>query len=282
MILIADSGSTKTIWAAIVVDRTPLLFQTRGYNPYHISSDEIMRDLIRNLPDEVNKSHIEHVHFFGAGCAGEKSIAVVEQALKGIFRFAQLTVSSDIHGASLALFGKKAGLSCIIGTGANSAIWDGSLAKIVRKSLGYILGDEGSGVSIGIRFLKKYLRKEFSAPLMNYFQSAIGLSDEEILNVIYKEGDEKKFIASFVPLLNGRINHPEIREIIQAAFSDYISTFILPVPDYHIYNLGFCGSPAFYYQDILQKQLSIHGLSAEKIIIHPMDGLINYFKQIVK
>jgi len=277
MILIADSGSTKTIWAVIDHQNNPFFFNTEGYNPYHISSEKITVDLQRNLPRGLNSSGVSTVYFFGAGCAGEKNCGIITKALNGVFSSAAIEVESDIHGASLALFGKAPGLTCIIGTGSSSAVWNGNHAQVMCPSLGYVLGDEGSGASLGIRFLKKYLRKEFSHKSYAFFKSNIDLSDEEILTTVYREADTKRFLASFVPLLSSQLRDPIVKTMIQDTFEDFIRVFISSVPDYKRLQIGFCGSPAFYFQDILGEELDNHGLSASKIIIHPMDGLVEHF-----
>jgi glucosamine kinase len=277
MILVADSGSTKTIWAAIDIQSKPHYFQTKGYNPYHISSDEIIRDLMRNLPGGLKPTDVDALHFFGAGCAGDKNCGIIADALHGIFSAAVIEIKSDIHGASLALFGKFPGLACIIGTGSSSAIWNGNDISVTCPSLGYILGDEGSGVSLGIRFLRKFLRRQFSSETHTFFQSNIDLTEDEILSIVYREGNAKKFLASFVPLLNSRLNDPEVMLIIQETFDDFIRVFIKNVSENMDLPIGFCGSPAFYFQEILKGELKNHGLKASKILLHPMDGLVEYF-----
>ncbi len=277
MILIADSGSTKTIWAAKNNNFATSFFQTKGYNPYHVQADEIVSDLLIHVPENICKQQVEQIYFFGAGCSNAQNKSIITQAVKSVFPNAYVKVASDIEGAAMALFGKEKGIVCILGTGSNAAIWDGNKPQQHTPPLGYILGDEGSGTHMGIRFLKKYLRKEFDNELLEYFHSKIEFSDAEIMNMIYKSSDTKRFLASFVPLLSSRIENPEIEQIVIESFRSFFSVFILKIPEYKEFPVGFCGSPAFFFKNILAEVASEYDVQVEKIIINPIEELVRFY-----
>jgi glucosamine kinase len=277
MILVADSGSSKTIWSAGLPNTSPVYFRTKGYNPLHISSEEIVSDLLRNIPNTIQVKHVEKVYFFGAGCLGDENNQIIISALNAVFLNANCKVSSDIDAAAIGLFGNKKGIACILGTGSNSVLWDGQHGVQFVKPLGYILGDEGSGCQMGMRFLKKLLRKQFSPEIQEFFQSNIELSYEQIMQRIYQSSETKSFLASFVPLMSSRISDPQIKEIAEQCFQDFIDTFIMTIPAHQMYPIGFCGSPAYWFRDILEEVMNKNGLSIENVILNPIHELTQYF-----
>ena len=277
MILIADSGSSKTIWVAESADEKPVQFRTKGYNPLHTSSEEIVADLKRSVPDAISTKSVEKVYFFGAGCAGDENIRIVDSALIKVFPNASVSVASDMEGASIALYGNEKGIACIVGTGSNAALWDGNQGVQFVKPLGYTLGDEGSGAAMGIVFLKRFLRKQFSHDAQEYFEANIGMSQTQIMNKIYKSNETKSFLASFVPLMGTRVYDPQIREIVFQSFTDFVEVFVKPIPEFQSYSIAFCGSPAYWFQDILRDVLSQHELSLHKAIANPADELFKHY-----
>ncbi len=278
MILIADSGSSKTIWAITGESVDPVIFYTKGYNPYHIGTEEIIEDFKTSSGSWFQNRNILKVFFFGAGCTGGDKNLIIQNALSVIFPVAELNVSNDLHGAALALFGNNAGITCILGTGSSSALWNGQKLHQHTPSLGYILGDEGSGTHMGIRFLKSYLRKEFDKDTTEYFADNIRLTDFEILSNIYQNNDTKRFLASFVPLMSTKVEHPLIHSIVRESLNQYVETFILTIPENKKYDIGFCGSPAHYFNDILTEQMNKHGLKLKSILANPIDKLLKFFQ----
>jgi N-acetylglucosamine kinase-like BadF-type ATPase len=277
MILIADSGSGKTDWALLMENTTPIVFETPGCNPFHCSQEDVSQLIINHFPQDYQWSSVSEVHFFGAGCRGEKNISFMRTIFSGIFHKADIHVSSDLHAAGIALFGQDTGIVCILGTGSSSAMWDGSNLKQFTPSLGYVLGDEGSGSQMGIKFLKAFLRGEFKPHTMSFFSKNIQLSEEEILHKIYREKDTKSFLASFVPLMEQQISDSDVRNIIKSSFREFISAHLLNIPGHEALPIGFCGSPAYFFRDILNETLEEFGFSAHRIIRKPIDGLIGHF-----
>ncbi len=278
MITIADSGSSKSIWAVFDKNKKSILFNTKGYNPYHISSSEIISDLRLSIPATVCVDDVRELHFFGAGCSTEEKIEKMKNTLSVVFKNAVIQVCEDMHGAAIALFGTKKGIACILGSGSNAACWNGKNIISYTKPLGYLIGDEGSGTQIGMLFLRQYLRKTFDKELTEYFSEKIKTTDEKLLDALYdKTVNTKLLLSSFVPLIHTRINHPDIIKIVEYSFSQFIDAFIKPVPKYYDFPLGFCGSVAFFFQDILKNVLKKHKLNVDKIIKDPVEELIKFY-----
>ena len=58
MLLIADSGSTKTDWA-LVESEHPIVVTTQGINPFHQSREDILRVISEELQSQINSSLVE-------------------------------------------------------------------------------------------------------------------------------------------------------------------------------------------------------------------------------
>ena len=126
MIIIADSGSTKTDWACVRKDGTDVArFKSLGYNPNFISGEEIHNDILKNLPEGFPTDEVTEVYFYGAGVS-ELDYDFMRGTLLGVFPNAgKVFVAMDLLGAARALLGHEAGFAAILGTGTNSCLYDG-------------------------------------------------------------------------------------------------------------------------------------------------------------
>ena len=178
MILIADSGSTKTDWAAVADGMVQHRIQTEGINPFVQTDDEIL-SILSSLISQLGDDGISRasVFFYGAGVRGE--MAERMQGLLGRFFSSDVAVASDLLGAARALFGKCEGIACILGTGSNSGLYDG--CRIVENTppLGYILGDEGSGAVLGRLFINALFKHRLPDSLREEFLSDTGQDMED-------------------------------------------------------------------------------------------------------
>lgn len=149
MILLADSGSTKTDWCVADGAAEICRIATHGTNPFFQSADEIAREVDGGLLPQLGNRPIEQIRFYGAGCAFPDKIAVIRDVLAARFTAADIEVGSDMLAAARALCGRNAGIACILGTGSNSCLYDGTEITANVSPLGFILGDEGSGAVLG-------------------------------------------------------------------------------------------------------------------------------------
>lgn len=173
-ILIADSGSTKTDW--VVVERgadgrlSHEHWQTQGLNPV-LMSDGAMSGVLHDelLPQVPGlKEEVREVFFYGAGVRPDM-VQRMEQVLAGVFRAGVAHAASDLLGAARALCGHGEGIACILGTGANSCLFDGEQIVANTPALGFILGDEGGGAALGKRFLNAIFKGLLPARLRDEY-----------------------------------------------------------------------------------------------------------------
>ena len=278
MILLADSGSTKTEWRFLVGNKVVKQMRTAGYNPHHQTTEQIKASLQQELlPHLENHSEtISHIHFYGAGCSSPKSIGIVEEAFAACFPEAKITIEHDLLAAARALCGKEAGIACILGTGSNSCYYNGEQVTHNVPALGYILGDEGSGTHLGKRLLSDFLRNAMPADLHDSFSKSYPISTSEVLDKLYRQAFPKPYLAGFSQFISQHRQHPYCQQILQENFGSFLKVNILQYANHSNVPVHFVGSIAYHFQEELEVAITQLGLNLGTIIQSPMEGLINY------
>jgi glucosamine kinase len=281
MILIADSGSTKTDWRLIDDNKKIHQYATQGINPYFQSSDEIAEAVIKtSLIPQINSyailNSITQIFFYGAGCQAESKKKIVHSALLKEIPTANIIIESDLLGAARALCGTKHGMAAILGTGANTCYYDGN--KIVENtpSLGYLLGDEGSGAHIGKTFVQAYLNKEMPEELANRFYERFKLGKEEILDAVYKQPMPNRFLASFSKFIYQNLKEQFVIDIVANCFEQFFDKHICKYKNHKNVKLSCVGSVAFYYSNILRAVAAKKSVNIDNIMETPIAGLSLY------
>lgn len=279
MILIADSGSTKTSWSLCTANGQHSEFETEGINPFYQSEENIRESIEQQLLPCLQQymwiGTINGVYFYGAGCTAEKK-SIVSRALQSCFPAATVLVESDLLAAARALFGHSAGIACIMGTGSNSCYYDGKAIVKNVSPLGFILGDEGSGAVLGRILVGDILKNQLDASLREKFFDTYHTTPAEILENVYKRPFPNRYLAGYSRFLHENIGHPDIYNIVYGSFDAFVKRNVLQYEKGH--KVGFVGSVAFYYADILKKVLEAHALELVEIMREPLNGLIAYHK----
>lgn len=274
MILLADSGSTKTDWCLVDHGRSVLQVFTKGINPFFQSAEEIGLEIEKGLMPQLEKKVIEAVYFYGAGCAFPEKNRIVSTALAEHID-APIEIGSDLLAAARALCGREAGIACIMGTGSNSCFYDGNGIVDNVSPLGFILGDEGSGAVLGKLLVGDCLKNQLSPKLQVKFFKQFGMTRGEILDNVYKQPFPNRFLASFSPFLIQHIREPEIHALVLNSFRAFFKRNVMQY-DYRTYKVHFIGSIAYFYQEILHEVAAELGIQVGTIIQSPMKGLVNY------
>lgn len=276
MFLIADSGSTKTEWALIEKGNVVQNILTKGFNPYYYQKADFISDLKTSLSGQLVFDKIEKVFFYGAGCSSVSNCSMVETSLKAVFSDALIIVEHDLFAAGLALLRDNKGIACILGTGSNSCLWQDK--KIIKNvpSLGYMLGDEGSGTHIGKLLLKGVLLGEADANLTKDFYNKFDLDFNTSLDKIYKKPDPNLFYSSISPFVNKNIDKLFCKEVVKQSLSQFVQRYISKYPGFQSLPVSFVGSVAFHFQDILKVVLEENQMTLGRILQNPMEGLVEY------
>lgn len=275
MILIADSGSTKTDWRLVNETEQVQSFQTIGFNPYYISEQQILDELSKSALTEI-KQQVTQVFFYGAGCSSEAKSGEIKQALQQFFTKATIEVDHDLLAAARSLSGNKAGLVAILGTGSNTCFFDGTTIVKNVSSLGYILGDEGSGAHLGKTLVTAYLNNELSTELQQAFQQKYQLTLLDILDAVYKKPLPNRFLAQFAPFVLEHKQHPQIAAIINACFSQFFEKHICKYENYQQYPLNMVGSIGFVFKNEIEQLATHFGVNMGIVIKQPIDGLVKF------
>jgi N-acetylglucosamine kinase-like BadF-type ATPase len=275
MILLADSGSTKTDWC--VIEKGTLVHQllTKGMNPFFQSKEEIRELLSHTLLPRLGMKAFDSVHFYGAGCVPEK-IPVVKEALGATMDVVgEIEVASDMLGAARSLCGREAGIACIIGTGSNSCFYDGEKITANVSPLGYILGDEGSGAVLGKLLVSNLLKDQMPQRLKTKFLEQNNLTQADIIERVYRGSFPNRFLATLSLFVAENINEPEIHEMALQAFKAFFERNVKHY-DYEHYSVNMVGSIAFYYRSVIREAATLCGIQLGTIVQSPMSGLIKY------
>jgi len=274
MILIADSGSTKTDWRAINQYGSVKGITTAGINPVFMDEKQISEIIGKVLVPSITEK-VEEIHFYGAGVINEEKAEIVCNALKKAFPDASCEAASDLLAAARGLCGNEAGIACILGTGSNSCWYDGEQIEKNVRAGGFILGDEGSGAWIGKRLLSDYVKGLLPTAIRESFEKKFALDYPAIVTKVYKEEMPGAYLASFAPFVADFKNHPYVKGLLKEGFESFLSRNVMQY-DYKNRELNFTGSVAFYFKEALVKALLAGGMKPGRIVRKPMDGLIKY------
>jgi glucosamine kinase len=276
MIVVADSGSTKTDWVIIDSENnSTVTVKTSGFNPYFQTSEMIYQTLEKafGIHSEISPS-VKEVFYYGAGCSSPDKNEIVAAALRKLFPNAAIEVQHDMIAASRSTLRNVPGIACIIGTGSNSCVWNGYEITHNIPSHGYVFGDEGSGAYLGIELLKLFLNNQMSDSLRAAFTAEYNVDENTILSNVYKGPGPNVFLASFAKFYQNHTDFPELREIIENSFKKFFETRIVKYPNYTDHKLGFVGSIAFYFKDILQSVAKSYNMEIETVTKCPIDNLV--------
>lgn len=279
MILIADCGSTKTDWVLYNGSEIVARVKTQGLNPAQQSSEEILEILANELKDNIDTDAPQTIYFYGAGCGYDNAINRMRTALELIFATKDIHIASDLLAAAHAMCGHEEGIVCIIGTGSNSCLYDGE--KIVENtpSLGYILGDEGSGAHLGRQLVSDCLKKQLPKELREKFMEQYNLNIATILERVYHTTLPNRWLASFTPFLYENKENVEIKMLLKHCFTQFFqrNTMVYRRSWLPIHVVGGVG---LNFEAEIRETAESLGLSIGNIVESPMEGLIEYHKSI--
>ena len=275
MKLIADSGSTKTDWRLLSSDGKNQSVQTIGFNPYHISNEEIIAELNKSDLKSIKKE-VHEVIFYGSGCSSPSKSNEIKTALQQFFIQATISVSHDLLAAARALCGHEKGMVAILGTGSNTCLFDGENITANVSALGYILGDEGSGAYIGKNFIQALLNKELSQEIEDKFKQQYNLTLTDVLDAVYKKPLPNRFLAQFAKFVYENKHQPEISTLIDECFKAFFEKYICKYENYQQYPLNIVGSVGYVFKQEIEKVAASYNVKIGKVIKQPIEELVKF------
>ena len=274
MILIADSGSTKTDWVLASDGETLWQGKTQGINPVHQSPDGIHRILEEELLSTLPSSPVESLYFYGSGCT-PVHIPAMKQLLSNVLSLHTIEVESDLTGAARSLCGRESGIACILGTGANSCLYDGQHIVQNTPALGYILGDEGSGAVLGRKFMNAIFKNPQLAAVRDDFLKEQQMTMADIIQRVYREPLANRFLASTSLYIGKHLDHPLLRQLVVDNFREFLRGNVVPYqhPELPVH---FVGSMASNYPEALKEAAKKENFHVGTIVQSPIEGLVKY------
>lgn len=278
--VIVDAGATKTDFVVLKDKEIVHRFAAAGINANY-STDEQIREVfahfVQALPSEYQE--IRRMVYYGAGCANEHNASRIANAITAFFPHISFKVCSDLLEACHALCGRNPGLVAILGTGSSSCLYDGQSIVDRAPSLGYMIGDEGSGTYLGKKFITAYLMKKLPSPLMTEMENHFDITPSKVIHRIYQEAHPNKFFAAFPPFIQDHLNVPEVKSICKSVFAEFFDSQIGYYDKKAYSQVNLLGSVAFHFQDVIQEVAAEKEINMGTIIASPMSKLINYYTQ---
>lgn len=274
MIAIADCGGTKCEFK--FSDNSENLF-SKGINPNIHSTEEIIQTL-KNEPNIITKLRsCSQLFYYGAGCASDPQKNTIRQIWHELLPNLKVDVKHDLELAQIALCNYQKGFVCILGTGSNALFYDGNSTHSISPSLGFILGDEGSGAYIGKKFLNDYFYKKIPEPLIQKFDIPLL---PQVIQQVYKQAKPNEYIAGFTKKLHEHRNETYVAQLIHDCFQDFLDNFILKHSLSKHFPIHFTGSIAYHFQEHLVEVLHKNGLKVGTICKKPLDilNIENFYK----
>ena len=278
MILIADSGASKTDWACVSRETgAAIRFTSQGYNPNYITGPQIVEDIRKNLPAGFPVDEVKEIYFYGAGVT-ELQYPFMTETLKKVFTKAETVfIAMDTLASCRALLQAEPGFAAILGTGANSCLYDGCNEGLNVDSCGFILGDEGSGGNLGKRMITDYIRRNMPQKVYKIVGEALGKNNDELLDQIYTKPFPNRYCAQYAKFIAQHLDFdPYFPNLVTDAFRQFFLLIVTHYPDYKKYTFNAVGSVAYYFKPLLQKVVEEFGMKMGVILQAPMEGLIKY------
>jgi N-acetylglucosamine kinase-like BadF-type ATPase len=276
MIILVESGSTKSDWVMIQNGQPSPKVATMGFNPYFHDRETISQNIRKNKTIYNKASQVEALYFYGAGCSSKVLCDIIKVGLQDVFVHAEVHVGHDLEACAYSTYTGKPVIACILGTGSNSCYYDGKEVVEAVPALSYILGDEGSGSYYGKILLSKFLYNTLPAHIHKDFYDQYKVDKESILSNVYFKPNPNVYIASFAKFASRHKDDPFIIDMIREGMRRFMETHVKCYDFYATVEVNFMGSIAYCFQEILREVAQELNISVGTIIRSPIDGLVNY------
>lgn len=277
MVAIVDGGSTKCDW--VILDDFKKIFmktETIGFNPNNIAAELIVPEIEKNINLSAVRNSITKVFFYGSGCGIPENCATIERELTKFFTKADVVAKEDLMAAAYAAYTGKPAIVCILGTGSNSCYFDGENLKIKLPSLGFLIGDEGSGSAIGKQLVRRFFMQKLPEDLHFQFEETYHLTIEDALKNMYHTSRPNAYLANFNKFVVERKGHPYFQKMVFEEMKNFFEYQVLPYEESKDAEINFIGSIAYYYEDTLRSAAAELNLNVGKIVQKPIESLVDY------
>lgn len=282
MIAIVDGGSTKCDW--VILENSGKISQKTesiGFNPNIINADLIPQEIEKNPHLFLIKNQLDYVYFYGSGCGTAENALLVETQLQKVFPYAKVTVKEDLTAAAYAAYKGKPAIVCILGTGSNSCYFDGESIRRDLPSLGFLIGDEGSGSAIGKHLVRRFFMKKLPQDLHQEFVETYHLTIDDAIKNMYHNPRANAYLAEFNKFVIQRKQHPYFQNLVFDEMKNFFEYQVLPYEEAREAEINFIGSIAYYYEDILRAAAAELNLTVGHIVQKPIESLVEFHQKYI-
>lgn len=273
MILIADSGATKTDWSLVSANAEISRDQSFGLNAFHKTDAELLQ-IVKGLKFPFDE--IQEIYFYGAGCEAKPQQEKIKKVLSSLFSKTDIFVESDILGAARSLCGNQAGIIGILGTGSNACFYDGYKITAQTVTLGWVLGDEGSGNYFGRRLIQDFCYDLMPTSVAEKLKKEHQLSIQSVKENIYNQGSPVHFFASFSRFLVQNLDQGYCKRLVEDSFDLFFQRHVNTLANSAYKDIHFTGSVAFHFKEILKQVAHKYGYNLRNNNPKPIEGLLRY------
>lgn len=277
--LLIDAGATKTAFTLLTEGAVTLQHVERGINPNYCTETDILQVFAGFVAICPRETAIAAIDYYGAGCMAPRNAALMGELISRFFPNASIQVYSDLMAVCHALSRGIRSIVAILGTGAASCLFDGTSIVRSAPSLGYMLGDEGSGTFLGKQLLTAYLRGTLPAELASDLERSHELSRDKVIHRLYREPEPNRMMASLAPFVQQHLGHPFMHGLALDAFRTFFATQKSCFQGEDLpWQLS--GSVAYHFQDVVREAAVMEECCVGDIVDAPMDKLIDYYKKL--
>ena len=282
MIAIVDGGSTKCDW--VILENSGKISQKTesiGFNPNIINAELIPQEIEKNPHLFLIKNQLDYIYFYGSGCGTVENALLVETQLQKVFPYAKVTVKEDLTAAAYAAYNGKPAIVCILGTGSNSCYFDGESIRRDLPSLGFLIGDEGSGSALGKHLVRRFFMKKLPQDLHQEFVETYHLTIEDAIKNMYHNPRANAYLAEFNKFVVQRKQHPYFQNMVFDEMKNFFEYQVLPYEEAREAEINFIGSIAYYYEDVLRAAAAELNLTVGHIVQKPIESLVEFHKKYI-
>lgn len=277
MVIIADCGSTKCDWLLLNGGRDQQLENTVGFSPFFHTTEEIKAIMETQLLPKLQPEDVQEVYFYGTGVHDEHRAEIIAVAIRAVFPNAKVEVEHDLLGAARSVCGHQAGIACILGTGSNSCYYDGKKILDNVPSLGWLLGDEGSGTHLGKALLRAWFYRELPTDLQSAFNAAYPEGPDVIKDKIYDKG-ANTYLATFTRFLGEHLKHPFVKGLVAGCLGEFLDRHVCKYSGYQHVPIHFVGSISYHFREILEQCMEDRKLKLGVTVRKPIYPLADFHR----
>ena len=283
-LVVAEIGGSSSRWALLGADGNDTMFPERGeaiagFNPLNGDRDLFtasIRSYFRSgSPDVLDASQ---VMVYGAGCGSDRRKEDMRAAIRTIWAGASIEVETDLVGTARGLCGSDTGLVLILGTGMNVGWYDGARLFHPMPSLGYVLGDEGSGADIGRTLLQDAFYRRMPEHVRSQLFGPDGPVVEAVLDEVYRAPFPAKTLAARTASLSELLHDPYVRDLVQSRFHALVETLLPFFPSEQRGRVFATGSVAYGFRELLAGCLADRGMDLTVVEKDPLPGLVAWHR----